>query len=62
MLNVLYHLGCCRSCECQYRHIGEQLAEICYLKVGRSEIVTPLRYAVGFIYCDEAHLGMANLV
>ena len=53
--DVLHHLGRGRGRERKHRDIGELFAEFAYFQVGGTEIVAPLRYAVGLVDHYEAY-------
>ena len=62
LLDILHHLGRCRCSERKHGHIGENLTQLLYLTVCRTEIVTPLRDAVSLIDRDHGHLDTLYLL
>ena len=61
VLDIFYHIGSGGSRKGKDRHTGFHLSDFSNLKIRRTEIVTPLADAVGFIYRDETHWNVAQL-
>ena len=59
--DVIYHLRCGRSGECQDRDAGQQLADVGNFEVGRAEVVAPLRDAMRFVNGDKRYAHVAQL-
>ena len=55
-LNIVDHFRSGRGCESEHRHIGEEWAHFGNLQIMRTEVVAPLRDAVGFVDCEQADL------
>ena len=62
LLNVVHHLRRGGGREGQHRDIGLEAAQVGYAKIGRPEVVAPLRDAMGLIHRDEAHVDAVELV
>jgi len=61
-LNIFDHHGCGRSCERQYRSIGQLFADIDDSQIRRTEVIAPLADTMSLIYADEAYLHVAYLL
>ena len=58
LLNVVYGSLRCRGGKCENWDAGLHLSYLCYGEIGRPEVISPLAYAVGFVYGDEAYVHM----
>ena len=56
LLYVVHHLRRSRCGKSKHGSVGFQLPYIDNFEVRRPEVIAPLADAMGFIYCDEAHL------
>ena len=58
VLNVIYHLWRGSGGECQDGHrVGDDVAQLRYLLIGRTEVIAPLRNAMGFIHTNHADVA-----
>lgn len=58
LLNVGDHLGRCRCSQREDRHVRQQFAELMYLQVSRTEVISPLRDAVRLVHRDKADVHL----
>ena len=63
ILYVLDHSRSRRRCKCKDGRIGYQFADLGYLQIRRTEIIAPLRDAMGFVdrYETDAHVAELRL-
>ena len=60
--DVVNHCRRGRSRQCQHRHTGQQWAQVGNAQVVRTEVVAPLRDAVGLVDGEQTHLHAPHLV
>ena len=60
-LNVFDYLRCGGSGQCQYRDIGEHLADVGNLQIGGAEVVPPLGDAMRLVHRNHADLHASEL-
>ncbi len=60
--NILSHYRSCRCSKRKHRRCRENITQRSDFKIGGTEVITPLRYAMRLIHSYQPDIIMANMV